>query len=210
MTTNPRRYDVRRISMGTWLLAGLLAVSPGSSGAAGKPGPKDRTVALVEAFWAVGGAEDEAAFRKLDGFFDYDRLTGDSIRPHRAKLSAEQIERYAGVFRELIRLVTYPDSGAFLRKAKLSFGAPRAEGKGVRVELHAELPAEDLELDIAFHWEESAAGWRVVDVSFDGASLVTDYANQFGRIIGKEGAAGLMRRLEDKLAELRKGSGKTQ
>ena len=208
MTTNLGRCNVRRISIGPWLLAGLVAASPLSSGAAGKPGAKERTVALVEAFKAADGA-DEAAFRKVDGLFDYDRLTADAIRPHRAKLSAEQLERYAPVLRDLIRLVAYPDSGALLRKAKLTFGEPRTEGKAVSVGLRAELAAEDLEVDLLFQWEESAAGWRVVDVSFDGASLVTDYANQFGRIIGKEGAAGLMKRLEDKLAELRKGSGKT-
>jgi ABC-type transporter MlaC component len=42
-------------------------------------------------------------------------------------------------------------------------------------------------------------------VAFDGDSLIKDYQNQFARIVDKEGASGLMKKVDEKRAELDKG-----
>ena len=70
------------------------------------------------------------------------------------------------------------------------------------------LVKEDFEITVTFHWMDSGSDWRIVDVSFDGASLVKDYQNQFGRIIDKEGAKGLLKRMVDRLQEEESKRGK--
>ena len=142
------------------------------------------------------------AFVRLDGFFDYPQLVGDAIAPHEAKLTPAERTRFSETFVKVVRLVAYPDSGAFLAKARLTYQPVKEAGKRRLVVVQAVLEEEDLETDIGFVWASSGKGWRIVDVQVDGASLVTDYANQFGRILEREGAKGLLGRLDAKLAEL--------
>ena len=77
------------------------------------------------------------------------------------------------------------------------------------MKMEGELVKEDFEITVTFHWMDSGSDWRIVDVSFDGASLVKDYRNQFGRIIDKEGAKGLLKRMVDRLQEEESKRGKT-
>jgi ABC-type transporter MlaC component len=123
------------------------------------------------------------------------------MEPHREKFSTEQLERSQAVFRQLIRIIAYPDSGEFFREARYSLKKPVIKGNHADVEMNGELVEEDFEIVVTFHWMDTGSHWRIVDVSFDGASLVKDYQNQFGRIIDKEGTQGLLKRMEDHLRE---------
>lgn len=192
----------------------LVGLMIGTSAAA-EPGPGERTDAIIAAFKAVKPIPEEGelsaadkqanvkAFADLDGFFDYDRLTGDPIEPHKKSLNAAQQKRFREAFRELIRLVAYPNSGTFLSQAKTTVKAPKVDGNLAAVAMHTALPKEDIEIDVLFHWQKSGGAWRIVDVSFDGASLVKDYQNQFGRIIAKKNGSGLMDAIEKRLVKER-------
>jgi ABC-type transporter MlaC component len=191
------------------LVLALLALPLAARAA---PAPAARTEALIAAFQkvkpddgrlaAADRAANERAFAELDGFLDFDTLTAEPIRPHLAKFTPAQKQEFTGKFRQLIRLVAYPDSGSFFRKARRTVGAPRAVGADQVVDVVLRLPEEDLETKVSFHWRPVAGTLRLVDVDFDGDSLVRDYQNQFGRIVEKDGAAGLLRKADDKLAEL--------
>ena len=63
---------------------------------------------------------------------------------------------------------------------------------------------EDTDSKVTFHWASAAGTWRLYDVSFDNASLVKDYQNQFGRILEKDKAEGLLKKLAKKLEDKRK------
>lgn len=187
--------------------AALAAPTPTPTPAATPiAGPEAQTHALVQAFMAVttateakpldaaSRAANAEAFARLDGFFAWDTLAKAPFTPHQDKLSEAQLARLRAAFRETVRWVAYPDSGDFFRKARW-----KVEGtSGTDVTLHASLPEEDVETRVTFHWRRQGDALRIVDVSFDGASLVLDYANQFGRIIAKNGADDLVRRLEER------------
>lgn len=53
---------------------------------------------------------------------------------------------------------------------------------------------------------KTPTGWRVFNVSVEGASLVTVYRNQFGDEIRKNGIDGLIRALQDKNSKLARGA----
>jgi len=193
-------------------LTGVLA----TSAQAANEDPAARTHNLIDAFKNVrkgdeakplAAADRQAnvtAFSTLDGFFDYDRITGDAIAPQKANLSADQLQRYKQMFKELIRLVAYPDSGAFLKRAQLNVSPAQAAGQGQTVAMDCKIPADDIETKVVFTWTKEADGWRVTDVAFDGSSLIKDYQNQFGRIITKEKATGFIALLEKRLAKEQK------
>ena len=184
-----------------------------TSGVLAKDKPLKRTEGLIAAFMSVKSVPantvltpaDKKAnaknFRRLDEFFNWGHLVGKPLEPHRKNLTTEQWDRCQIVFKQLIRFIAYPNSGEFFHEAKYTLKKPVIKGDLVEVEMDSELVEEDFEITITFHWMDSGSQWRIVDVSFDGSSLVKDYQNQFGRIIGKEGGQGLLKRMEDRLQE---------
>ena len=174
--------------------------------ASAQPTPLDATRALIEDFKSVKRAKEgqtlspaeraanAAVFVKLDARLAFDRITGEAIRPHKAQLSAEQLEIYATTFRALIRMVSYPDSGRFFRKATYQL----SDAGGGKVKMEANLAEEDIDLDVSFHWAQIGGGWKLFDTSFDGDSLVGDYQNQFGRILKKKGADAFVQKFQER------------
>ncbi len=194
------------------LLVLVLIACPAWAGAPTET-PLDRTQALLTAFKAVDAPEkgkkataaqataNKPRFEALDGFFDYDAIVDGAIAGHEKAFSADQLKRYRASFRDVVRAVAYPGGGRFFKKATytVSGGADKL-GQG-ETTVNASLPDEDFTVAVTFRWKAAGAGLRVVDVAFDGDSLVLDYKNQFARILDKEGAAGLVQRLEKRLAE---------
>jgi phospholipid transport system substrate-binding protein len=170
-----------------------------------------RTEQMIAAFKKVKpGAtaqSNAAAFSELDSLIDYETITSRAIEPRAAKFAPAQKAEYQKKFRELIRLIAYPDSGDFFRRAKLTFKPVNTQGPETRVSFVAKLPEEDLATEVTLHWNKGGNGnLRMVDVSFDGDSLVRDYQNQFSRIIDRDGVNGLMKKLDERRAELDKPS----
>lgn len=189
------------------LLGALVAAAPPGGSIA-------RTEGLIETFKAVHRSEgapltpeeqrqNQVALAALDGYFDFDRLVGDPMAPHEGKLDAPQLRRYREVFTELIRTVAWSNAGGFFREATWTLREVETAG-GADVHMAARVPRKDLDTDVIFHWRTRGDGpLLLVDVSFDGDSLVADYRNQFGRILEREGAAALISRLERRLDEER-------
>jgi ABC-type transporter MlaC component len=198
------------------LLAVALVLAP-MAAQAGEPDARQRTESFVAAFKKVkpdngklSKADREAnakAFAELDGYLDGEYFTDVSIKPIASKLSAGQAATFKSKFWEVVQMIAYPNSGDFFRQAKLTIGQAKEKGDVQAVSLKAELPKEDLETVVEFHWKKGPKGLRVVDVLFDGDSLVRDYQNQFARIVEKKGPEGLLKALEDKRAELLKAKG---
>ena len=168
-----------------------------------------RTEQMIAAFkkvkLGVPSAANAGAFAEIDSLIDYTTITTRALEPRAAQLSPPQRVEFEKKLHELIRLIAYPDSGDFFRRAKLTFKPLRIEGDQTRVPFVAKLPDEDLEVEVTLHWVKQADGnLRVVDVSFDGDSLVRDYQNQFSRIIDKDGVKGLFQKLEERRAAVDK------
>jgi len=182
-----------------------------ASAAHAKKNPGQRTAALVAAFMKVKAlpedgselstadkASNKKAFATLDTYFDFDAMGAEIIRPHKEKYNKSQTAHLKDTFRQLIRLVAYPRSGAFLKSAKRTPKKWSEKGKRGFGPLYLEVEEDDIEMDVVFIWEGQKE-WLLMDVSFDGAKLSIDYQNQFGRIIGKVGVDGLLKKLDKRL-----------
>ena len=188
--------------------------------AAAAADPVARTDALVNALKAVkakpkGSAEplsdadrkaNTAAFLTLDAFFDYDRITNEAIAPHKEAFAPADRKKFLVSFREVIRLVAYPDAGRALGKAKIELkaGQVHPDEKQADVKMTIRFEGEDADSTITFHWVAVGGTWKVYDVDFDNESLMKAYQNQFGRILQKEKVEGLMKKLDGKLDDKRK------
>ena len=182
------------------LAVGVGLVAPSSAQAKGE-GPMRLTKALlVDLDPEKRGTEKVPS---LDRYFDYDHMVMEPIRPHRRHFSRSQIKRYDAMFRELLSIAPHISSGGALSRLDYTLEGPKLESSKAHVTMDAFDPEEDIETTVIFHWEKKKGVWRIFDVSFDGASLVKDYQNQFGRIIKKEGSDALLKRLEARIARER-------
>ena len=58
------------------------------------------------------------------------------------------------------------------------------------VPIDAHVVKDDLRTKIELYWGKKGGALKLVDVAFDGDSLIKDYQNQFARIVDKEGVSG--------------------
>lgn len=183
-----------------------LALAPAARAAADAEATA-RSRALVEAFLRVPekpGPARNKAFAELDKFLALEELVTSAVAPRKEKFSAKELARFKESFREVLRLVAYTESGAFFRKAKLTWGEPRADGDETGVPAKVVVPDEDLKTDLEFRWRRVGGALRVVDVHFEGDSLLKDYQAQIARIVDKSGPAGLQKAIDERRAEISK------
>lgn len=184
------------------LAAAFTVLGSWSASASGATTPLQGTLDLVE---AVKGAKNADSLKKVRTYFDYDQLVEVPIQPHKDKLTQTQLGRYTAIFRELLEnapLIASLEGGDMEYK----IGKPVEAEDSVKVALSAYNAKTDMDTDVTFIWRKHETQWRVVDVTLDGVSLVKGYQNQFGRILHKEGAEGLISRLEKQLSKVRNPS----
>lgn len=152
---------------------------------------------------AAERAVNAKAYAELDHLLARDHFTDISIAPRKDKFSAAELKTFKEQFWDVVQRIAYPGSGEFFREGEVKIAAPAYKGEVWTIELTAYIPSEDLETVVGLQWQ-GAGQMRIVDVLFDGDSLVRDYQNQFARIVDKDGAQGLLKALADKRAELMK------
>jgi ABC-type transporter MlaC component len=203
--------------MRTLLLVAALLASPAAvstARAAAAPGT-ERTQELIAALMKVKteGAKpvkqqkglNDRAFADLDEFFDFGTITSKPIEPLGDKITPAEAAMFKAKFQDLIRQVAYPSAGNFLRKAKYNLQPETRKGDARAVPVKLRADDEDLDVNLEFRWEERKGSLRIVDVLFDGDSLIKDYQNQVGKIVAKSGVPGLFKALDERRAELEKG-----
>lgn len=199
--------------MRKWLLAVAvvvpsLALAQGLGDAA-----KKRTEAFINLLLKVKSSDagplskadqdaNQKVFLELDTYFDWDYLLNEPIAPRVAKFSKPEREEFTKKFKEVIRLVAYPDSGGFFRKAKYKLTPPKEDGDKAVSGIDAK--KDDMETHVDLHYKKTAEGLKLYDVSFDGDSLVKDYQNQIVRILDKGGPKELIAKVDKRKAELEK------
>ncbi len=180
-----------------------LALLLGLASAQANTGPDDKTAKLLNFWKTSGGQVDEGTAPlppELADIFDYDQLTSAAIEPHKERFNNEQLQRYSKTFGDLLRRTVHTRAGQAIGKTDYKVSKSKKVGKNREVEVSAYLPDEDITTNVVFVWEQSkAAGWQVIDVRIDGASLVNDYRNQFGRMLGKDGVDGFIAKLQSRL-----------
>lgn len=201
-----KRTSLAAVLLATFAVPALAAAAPG----------KDRTETLIAAFKKVKKDDgkltevDKSAnaklFAELDGYLDFDTLTSKPIAPRAARLTPAETTAFKAKFKNLIRLIAYPNAGTFFRKAAFALQPEKSKGDGIQVPLKVRLPEEDMETVVEFVWAKTGGVLKIQDVLFDGDSLVKDYQNQLSKLIDKSGVPGLMKALDDRLAELGKST----
>ena len=179
--------------------------------------PQKQTQSLIKTLQAIQSAEpgkplskksrltNADVYKTLDQFIDFKALAEAPLSNYKNSFSSRDLRKIQGHFREAMRLVAYQKASILLNEAELTFRpTPTPPSNDVTVDLYVE--SEDLEMELVFHWGKQAKKLVLIDMSFDGESLVEDYKNQFGKVIKTEGPKALMAKLEKRLKEVKKKS----
>jgi len=148
-------------------------------------GDQQKLLALVEA--------------KILPHFDFERLTRLAVgRPWRTA-TAEQRQSLVTEFRTLL-VRTYTAAFSRYQDQKVDVKAPvKSEGSNDEVSVDTVIikPGSP-PIDVSYEMEKKEDGWKVFDLSIDGASLIESYRGTFAEKVQQSGIDGLIQYLADK------------
>jgi phospholipid transport system substrate-binding protein len=193
----------KRIFIST--VASLLFISATLSQAFAAEGPtaflksKDKK---LKPLLANADKNKKKILKIIGGMMDFDTLCKDSLGKHWEPRTDAERKDFADTLRALIeknlirRLKDSKDHAITYGKETVSGD----KGSVVTVVKAGTGPRAD-ETEIVYKMKKKGASWIVTDMVTDGISLVSNYRDQFNSHINKDGWAGLMKRMKDKLAE---------
>ncbi len=195
--------------------------TPTSGAVTAPPGTPTREVQEIEVkmdSYKTGpnlSAEDKANNSKvkrdiLTGTFDLRELCRLALDKHWSEISPTEQNNFVALMTDLLET-----------KAIFSKEHTKTQGKAYTVQYLGDtysnektraktrtkvvVPKENVKVDIEYKMKKDPQGWKVYDVVVDDASLVENYRFQFDSIIAKNGYPELVRRMQNKLKELRGG-----
>ena len=138
------------------------------------------------------------AEQKVLPHFDFTRMTRLAVGRNWQQASDSQKDALTKEFRTLLvrtyssSLTAYRNQTIEVKPAKMG-----AQDKDVTVRTQV-IQQGGPPIPIDYAMEKAADGWKVYDVTIDGASLVTTYRSSFNDQISKGGIDGLIKTLADR------------
>ena len=154
----------------------------------------------------ANGSNDAAVRRQAETYampyFDFQRMTALAVGRGWRDATPEQQKQLTEQFRTLL-VRTYSSTMTRFKNAQITVqaSAPAADAREVTVRSDVELPAnagDKRSAQVDYTLIKTPAGWRVYNVSIEGASLVTIYRNNFNDILRQGGPDALIQSLKDK------------
>ncbi|MDA8329277.1 MAG: ABC transporter substrate-binding protein [Betaproteobacteria bacterium] len=130
--------------------------------------------------------------------FDFTQMTQLAVGRYWRQATPAQQQQLVTQFRTLL-VRTYAGALAAFNKQTIEFKPFNMPAGSTDVTVNTQVKQPGAQpIPIDYSLEQTAAGWKVYDVSIDGVSLVTNYRSSFGSEIRKDGVAGLLRTLTNR------------
>ena len=133
--------------------------------------------------------------RDIAPSFDFAYMARWAAGPMYRRLSPEQHARMTEVLRNLFLAALAKNLGSYARPVpRVDVYPARASADGAQATVHARVVGADgmrAGLNFRFYWDES--GWRIFDVSANGASAVAYYRTYFAEMFRRYGPDSVLR-----------------
>ena len=140
--------------------------------------------------------------RIVDPYFDYREMAKRTLGPVWGKLNAGQKNDFVRLFAELLE-ASYSDKiEKYAKNVKIDYTSEILTGDYAEVRTVLTWPNDRIPLN--YRLLKEGDSWKVYDVVIEGVSLVSNYRSQFRRIIHQSSYAELVRRLQNKVADLKR------
>ena len=182
----------------------LLALAPGALADSPAQSFIQQRQAKVSGFLkgAAGAARDKQVAAVLDEMLDYDQLARRSLAKHWDEVDEAQRKEFSELLKQLVQR-NYEKNIASIGEYDVQWLGEEPGTEGIVVHSSATSKAKPGEepVTIDYRVRTEGAAFRVFDIITDGSSLVSNYKNQFHRVIQKDGMPALLKRMKDKLAK---------
>ncbi|UTH76129.1 phospholipid-binding protein MlaC [Chromobacterium sp. IIBBL 290-4] len=134
--------------------------------------------------------------------FDFPRMTALAVGIGWRQATPEQRTQLTQQFQTLL-VRTYSTTMTRFKTAQVNVQANpviSANGRDATVKSSVTLPGNANPVAVDYVLNKGDKGWKIYNVSVEGASLVTVYRNSFNEEIQKSGVDGLIKLLQDKNA----------
>ena len=147
------------------------------------------------------------AEQKVVPYFDFQQMTQMAAGPIWRQASESQKQSLENGFRSLLvntytAALSHTTSGAKAVEVK-PLPASAAQGEALVRTVVKEAGKPPVAID--YRMNKGAQGWKVVDVTIENISLVTNYRTTFSQEVARSGIDGLIKTLEDKNRAVAKG-----
>jgi phospholipid transport system substrate-binding protein len=121
---------------------------------------------------------------------------------HWQKLNATQRQEFIDLFKELIEksyggtLDRYPEG------ARFSYNDELIDGNFAEVHTGVTVPSQNKQFSIVYRLNQRDGKWLIYDVVVENVSMVSNYRNQFNRILTKSSFDELAKKLREKIQQL--------
>jgi len=117
------------------------------------------------------------------------------------ELSVEQQDHFVSLFKRLLEYAYISKLEGYADQ-KVTFVKQRV--KGDRAVVQTELIDKEAVMSVYYMMILKDHGWMIYDIWPDKVSIVKNYREQFAEILSKEQYAGLLKQLEERVADLEK------
>lgn len=185
------------------LLLLLVTLAPVVWAAAAEDYVKAKQTELTTLIRKPRTPESDATLIKLfDGLLDYEALAKDSLGEEWDRRTPDERKEFQQLLSTLVQRA-YTKGIRDTLDYDITFRG-EVEGKSGKVVQTVATHKTDKRKEpvhIDYVVRQSGAVWRVVDIVTEGSSLVSNYRNQFRRVIEQKGFAGLLEKMRTKAAE---------
>jgi phospholipid transport system substrate-binding protein len=130
--------------------------------------------------------------------FDFSAMTDLALGKYRDQVSAEQRPTIVSEFRALL-VRTYSSALLEYTDQELTYLPMQGSEADGEVVIKTEISQRGgFPIPIDYSLRLGDDGWKVIDISVDEVSLVTNYRSSFARAIKKDGVDGLIKTLQDR------------
>jgi phospholipid transport system substrate-binding protein len=147
------------------------------------------------------GGEDEARIKSIESIvfanFDFTTISRLVLARNYKRFSEDQQVEFERLYKVYLsrsygkRLLRY-------EQEKVEVVNARLESRGDVTVMTKIVGGQADDIDMNYRARPKDGAWKVIDVTIEGISLVSNYRSQFKELINKEGPDGLLKRLADK------------
>ncbi len=131
--------------------------------------------------------------------FDFHAMSQRTLATNWRKASKEEQQRFVELFAELIQNTYIGRVEAYTNEEVKYPGEKITNDRAVVDTL---IVTSNAEIPVTYKLYLKDGRWLVYDVNIEGVSLISNYRNSYQEIVKREGFAGLLAKMEEKVKEL--------
>lgn len=163
----------------------------------------DKVIEIIKSQDLNRDAKREKLSATIRSSFDFTSMSQRILAQNWRKTSPQEREQFIRLLAELLER-SYIGNIENYTDEKVEFVKERIKQKNAAIDTL--IITESKEIPVSYRMLQNKEEWKVYDVVIESVSFVNNYRNSYGQVIKKQGMAGLLAKMEEKLTQLRQES----